>query len=172
MKFIAGLRVWVNGGLGKTPQIFPRFRGSTNRRVDLQLPLISFNSRPTMGGMHAGAWRPQRGTGGIRKLVAIVKDATLRDLEGRLNSAYLGLSIPVAGRVAGEHCCSPAPSERHVNLSVYAAQASLKVPRGTPWGAGAPPARYCADFRGRRTCLFRTQLSLRTAGFFPVFSGL
>ena len=38
-------------------------------------------------------------------------------------------------RVAGEHCCSPAPSERHVNLSVYAAQASLKAPRGTRWGA-------------------------------------
>ena len=34
-------------------------------------------------------------------------------------------------RVAGEHCCSPAPSERHGNLSVYAAQASLKAPRGT-----------------------------------------
>src|SRR5271157_1440605 len=52
------------------------------------------------------------------------------------------ISLPVAGRVAGEHCCSPAPSERHINLSVYAAQASLKVPRGTRWGAGAPPARY------------------------------
>ncbi len=38
------------------------------------------------------------------------------------------------GRVAREHCCSPAPSERHVNLSVYAAQASPKAPRGTRWG--------------------------------------
>src|SRR6516162_7224806 len=37
-------------------------------------------------------------------------------------------------RVAGEHCCSPAPSERHVSLSVYAAQASPKAPRGTRWG--------------------------------------
>src|SRR5215475_3993791 len=45
-------------------------------------------------------------------------------------------------RVAGEHCCSPAPSERHGNLSVYAAQASLKAPRGTRWGADASPARY------------------------------
>jgi len=45
-------------------------------------------------------------------------------------------------RVAGEHCCSPAPSERHGNLSVYAAQASPKAPRGTRWGATAPPARY------------------------------
>src|SRR5271166_5138804 len=41
MKFIAGLRVWVNGGTGKTPQVFPRFRGSANRRVDLHLPLIA-----------------------------------------------------------------------------------------------------------------------------------
>ena len=46
------------------------------------------------------------------------------------------------GRVAGEHCCSPAPSERHVSLSVYAAQASPKVPCGTRWDASAPPARY------------------------------
>ena len=45
-------------------------------------------------------------------------------------------------RVAGEHYCSPAPSERHVNLSVYAAQASRKVPCGTRWGTSAPPARY------------------------------
>src|SRR5271157_4893455 len=41
MKFIAGLRVWVNGPLGKTPQVFPRFSGSANRRVDLHLPLIA-----------------------------------------------------------------------------------------------------------------------------------
>src|SRR5271166_5162563 len=41
MKFIAGLRVWVNGATGKTPQVFPRFRGSANRRVDLHLPLIA-----------------------------------------------------------------------------------------------------------------------------------
>src|SRR5271157_2017496 len=54
-------------------------------------------------------------------------------------------------RVAGEHCCSPAPSERHVNLSVYAAQASLKVPRGTRWGAGAPPARYWSGADERYT---------------------
>src|SRR5271166_6187995 len=41
MKFIVRLRVWVNGGLGKTSQVFPRFRGSANRRVDLHLPLIA-----------------------------------------------------------------------------------------------------------------------------------
>src|SRR5271157_5827241 len=41
MKFIVGLRVWVNGGSGKTPQVVPRFRGSANRRVDLFLPLIA-----------------------------------------------------------------------------------------------------------------------------------
>src|SRR5271157_3845620 len=41
MKFIAGLRVWVNGVMGKTSQVFPRFSGSANRRVDLHLPLIA-----------------------------------------------------------------------------------------------------------------------------------
>ena len=41
---------------------------------------------------------------------------------------------PPRRRVAGEHYCSPAPSERHVNLSVYAAQASRKAPCGTRWG--------------------------------------
>ena len=41
MKFIAGLRVWGNRGMGKTPQVFPRLRGSANRRVDLHLPLIA-----------------------------------------------------------------------------------------------------------------------------------
>ena len=54
------------------------------------------------------------------------------------------LPSPCGGlcRVAGEHCCSPAPSERHVNLSASAAQASPEAPRGTRWGATAPPARY------------------------------
>src|SRR5262249_27596021 len=54
-------------------------------------------------------------------------------------------------RVAGEHYCSPAPSERHVTLSVYAAQASLKAPRGTRWGASAPPARYWSGADERNT---------------------
>jgi hypothetical protein len=54
-------------------------------------------------------------------------------------------------RVAGEHYCSPAPSERHVNLSVYAAQASLKAPRGARWGGTAPPARYWSGAGGRQT---------------------
>ena len=44
------------------------------------------------------------------------------------------VTSPPPRRVAGEHYCSPAPSERHVNLSVYAAQASRKVPCGTRWG--------------------------------------
>src|SRR5271157_5097464 len=51
MKFIAGLRVWVTGGTGKTPQVFPRFRGSKNRRVDLHLPLIA----------SIGEWREKSG---------------------------------------------------------------------------------------------------------------
>src|SRR5205823_14399342 len=37
---------------------------------------------------------------------------------------------------------SPSPSERHRNLAVYAAQGSPKAPRGTRWGATAPPALY------------------------------
>src|SRR5208337_5133652 len=45
MKFIAGLRVWVNGAMGKTPQVFPKIRGSANRRVDLHLPLIYLSRR-------------------------------------------------------------------------------------------------------------------------------
>jgi len=46
MKFIAGLRVWVNGAMGKTPQVFPKIRGSANRRVDLHLPLIASIREP------------------------------------------------------------------------------------------------------------------------------
>ena len=79
-----------------------------------------------------------------------VKDnqPTLRaDIEAAFAEPEAGLSR----RVAGEHCCSPAPSERHVNLSVYAAQASLKVPRGTRSGAGAPPARYWSGADERYT---------------------
>jgi hypothetical protein len=43
MKFIAGLLVWVSRETGKTPQVFPRLRGSANPRVDLHLPLIASN---------------------------------------------------------------------------------------------------------------------------------
>src|SRR5208337_2818518 len=51
MKFIAGLRVWVNGAMGKTPQVFPKIRGSANRRVDLHLPLIA-----SISGRRQGKW--------------------------------------------------------------------------------------------------------------------
>src|SRR5262245_42757410 len=48
---------------------------------------------------------------------------------------------PSAGRVAGRHCCLPAPSELHVLVSSHAAQAwdnaSLKT-RGGPLGLGVP----------------------------------
>src|SRR5271157_1320255 len=59
MKFIAGLRVWVNGGTGKTPQVFPRIRGSANRRVDLFLPLIA-----SISGRRQGAWGERRAAWG------------------------------------------------------------------------------------------------------------
>src|SRR5271166_6798496 len=59
MKFIAGLLVWGNGGMGKTSQVFPRFKGSANRRVDLHLPLIV----PIFGrrGGADGEWRENSG---------------------------------------------------------------------------------------------------------------
>src|SRR5271166_3898839 len=42
MKFIAGLRVWGNWGIGENVlKVFLRLRGSANRRVDLFLPLIA-----------------------------------------------------------------------------------------------------------------------------------
>ncbi len=73
-----------------------------------------------------------------------------RLLRRALGRVDLGVCPPRC-RVAREHCCSPAPSERHVNLSVYAAQASPKAPRGTRWGADAPPARYWSGADGRDT---------------------
>src|SRR5208337_2295555 len=60
MKFIAGLRVWVNGGSGKTPQVFPRIRGSANRHVDLHLPLIASISGPRCEAMATLADRRRR----------------------------------------------------------------------------------------------------------------
>ena len=74
----------------------------------------------------------------------------LLSIRGNLGRVDLG-GCPPKCRVAREHCCSPAPSERHVNLSVYAAQASPKAPRGTRWGARAPPARYWSGADGRDT---------------------
>ena len=58
----------------------------------------------------------------------------------RYSGGYSGPGRPqgIAPLGVGKEVTSPpppAPSERHVNLSVYAAQASLKVPRGTRWGA-------------------------------------
>ena len=58
---VAGLRVWVNGRLGKTPQVVPRFNGSANRRVDLHLPLIASILCPRRGAMATLADRRRRG---------------------------------------------------------------------------------------------------------------
>src|SRR5271166_1568557 len=60
MKFIAGLLVWGNGGMGKTSQVFPRFKGSANRRVDLHLPLIVSIPCPRRGAMATLADRRRR----------------------------------------------------------------------------------------------------------------
>src|SRR5271157_6101542 len=61
MKFIAGLRVWVNGVTGKIPQVFPRFSGSANRRVDLHLPLIASILGRRHGALKSLADRRRRG---------------------------------------------------------------------------------------------------------------
>ncbi|MGB2609671.1 MAG: hypothetical protein WBC80_11895, partial [Isosphaeraceae bacterium] len=37
------------GATGNTPQVFPRIRGSANRRVDLHLPLIASISGQRQG---------------------------------------------------------------------------------------------------------------------------
>jgi hypothetical protein len=42
-------------------------------------------------------------------------------------AAYRGVS----SRVAGKHCCFPAPSELHVTVARHAAQAFTNAPRGT-----------------------------------------
>jgi hypothetical protein len=63
----------------------------------------------------------------------------------------------IARRVAGKHCCFPAPSERHVTVARHAAQAFTNAPRGTRplWQR---PSRYapgadgpCASTIGSRT---------------------
>src|SRR5271157_1791047 len=47
MKFMVGLRVWGNWGIGETVlKVFLRLRGSANCRVDLYLPLIASFERP------------------------------------------------------------------------------------------------------------------------------
>jgi hypothetical protein len=50
-------------------------------------------------------------------------------------------------RVAGKHCCFPAPSELHVTVSRHAAQAITNAPRGTrpPWQR---PSRYAPGADG------------------------
>ena len=68
MKFIAGLRVWGKGGTGKTPQVFPRIRGSANRRVDLHLPLIA--SIP--GRRQGGGARKKKGGGGRQQVETLI----------------------------------------------------------------------------------------------------
>src|SRR5271166_4648747 len=76
MKFIAGLRVWVNGGLGKTPQVFPRIRGSANRRVDLHLPLIA-----SIFGRRRRAWGGRTGARGTLRADHVSWAPASRDAE-------------------------------------------------------------------------------------------
>src|SRR5208337_2227205 len=124
MKFIAGLRVWRNWGIVENVlKVFLKLRGSANRRVDLFLPLIA-----SISGRRHGAWGERRVAGGqgtlnakrgtsrlaphasrlndvgggqprfpaARKQVAPFR---LRDLEGRVNSAFLNISQHFTGHL-------------------------------------------------------------------------
>ena len=73
MKFIAGLRVWVNGVTGKIPQVFPRFSGSANRRVDLHLPLIASILGRRHGALKSLAGRRRRGAKSAESLLFSTK---------------------------------------------------------------------------------------------------
>src|SRR5208337_4187126 len=86
MKFIVGLRVWVNGRLGKTPQVFPRIRGSANRRVDLHLPLIA--SIPPGG--RSRSTLPGRALARAAKVVQDVAERTQSQGEVRGGDGALG----------------------------------------------------------------------------------
>src|SRR5271157_176854 len=98
MKFIAGLLVWGNGGMGKTSQVFPRFKGSANRRVDLHLPLIV----PISGRRH-GAWGVDVGGQprfpGARKWVAPSAPMPCAAMSGRrrITGKQASSTRPVAG---------------------------------------------------------------------------
>jgi len=82
MKFIAGLRVWVNGAMGKTPQVFPKIRGSANRRVDLHLPLIA--SIPGDCG-----WDPEGGGRLNAEGGGVASDGRIEELDQVKISAFL-----------------------------------------------------------------------------------
>src|SRR5271165_3395740 len=75
MKFIAGLRVWVNGVTGKIPQVFPRFSGSANRRVDLHLPLIASILGRRHGALKSLAGRRRRGAKSAESLLFLNRSA-------------------------------------------------------------------------------------------------
>ena len=93
-----------------------------------------FNPLQMRGGLEFGAASCQRPNG----------------TRSRRAGRVAGRHCCLPGRVAGERCCSPTPSERRVNLSVYAAQAS-QGPSRNPVGPGAPPARYWSGTDERDT---------------------
>src|SRR5271165_2114302 len=93
MKFIAGLRVWVNRETGKTPQVFPRFRASANRRVDLHLPLIA--SIIKYGVLASGKlWKEEE----TRTLKPFAETLRVRIPPGRAGPAARSESCVVVGR--------------------------------------------------------------------------
>src|SRR5271157_4555776 len=69
MKFIAGLRVWGNWEIGENVlKVFPRFRGSANRRVDFHLPLIA-----SISGRREGARGERRVASGGRTIARVLR---------------------------------------------------------------------------------------------------
>ena len=137
-------------GLGSQVSSTVRMQSSTPGRRDSPEPA----SQPVEAASRRFSPPTNRVWSGKRDLQASRPTQRRQDAgrgdPGRSGRVDLG-GCPPRCRVAREHCCSPAPSERHVNLSVYAAQASPKAPRGTRWGASAPPARYWSGADGRDT---------------------
>src|SRR5271157_4707615 len=126
MKFIVGLRVWVNGRLGKTPQVFPRIRGSANRRVDLHLPLIA-----SISGRLNGA--------GVRRTVVSGADErrgqeTLAERRASRSDRFwlleLGVSRTFLDKLRPQFSGHGYPTQRAANTSVLARGVlSVRTPR-------------------------------------------
>src|SRR5208337_3231783 len=75
-------------GSGKTPQVFPRFRGSANRRVDFHLPLIA-----SISGRRQGAWGEGRvAWGGSGEWLGILASGEWRKNSGQWSTGDLSVS--------------------------------------------------------------------------------
>ena len=88
--------------------------------------------------------RPRPRAGGCPAGVAHVRRAMPL---GHEPPALPPILAAVSSRVAGKHCCFPAPSELHVTVARHAAQAFTNAPRGTRplWQR---PSRYAPGADG------------------------